>query len=272
MNLCDAPAVDMRPRLIDERMDLLRFLRALAPGEWAVSSAAPGWSVKDLALHLLDDDLGWLSRGRDGDRSGQLSMCDHGAFVEALSAKNQRWIDGAQGLSTSVIIGLLEWAGREMDAYYATLDLDGDGQVSWASDGRVPIWFDIAQDLTERWVHQMQMREAVGRVEGYADAYRPTVLRTFVWALPHQYRVDASRGATVQLDLNSGGRWHLTCEGSTNWSLNEGVADQPDARAAFSDDAGWRWLTGACLPPEGVQLRGPANLTNPLLGVRGIVA
>ena len=118
----------------------------------------------------------------------------------------------------------------------------------------------------------MQMREAVGRVEGYADAYRPAVLRTFVWALPHQYGVDASPGTTIQLDLNSGGSWHLTCDGSTHWSLDEGIVAQPDAHGAFSDDAGWRWLTGASLPPRGVLLRGPANLTKPLLGVRGIIA
>ena len=48
--------------------------------------------------------------------------------------------------------------------------------MSWAGDGPVPLWFDIAQDLTERWVHQMQMREAVGRVEDYAQRYLPTVL------------------------------------------------------------------------------------------------
>jgi uncharacterized damage-inducible protein DinB len=83
-------AVDVRLLLIDERMDLLRFMRPLEPAEWAAPSAAPGWSVKGVAPHLLDDDLGWLSRGRDGDRTGLLSMSDHGSFVGALAAKNQR--------------------------------------------------------------------------------------------------------------------------------------------------------------------------------------
>lgn len=137
-----------------------------------------------MALHLLDDDLGWLSRGRDGDQSSLLAMDDHDSFVAALAAKNQRWIDGAQGLSPPVITELLDWSGQRMDAYYASMDMLGDGRVSWAGDGPVPIWFDIAQDLTERWVHQMQMREALGRVEGYAARYLPVVLRTFVWAVP----------------------------------------------------------------------------------------
>lgn len=271
MDLFEAPTIDVRPALTQERRELLDFVQTLSPEEWGAPSAAPGWTVKDLALHLLDDDLGWLSRGRDHDRSGLLSMDDHDSFVAALAAKNQRWIDGARGLSGPVLIGLLEWAGDEMDAYYASMDLRGEGHVSWASDGAVPVWFDIAQDLTERWVHQMQMREAVGRVEGYAARYLPSVLRTFVWALPHQYRVDAPPGTTIHVDLSSGGTWRLACEGAGGWSLSEGSGEAPDARAVFSDDAGWRWLTGAALPPGGTLLEGPTSLCEPLMQVRGIL-
>src|SRR4051812_18754413 len=93
----------------------------------------------------------------------------------------------------------LDWAGREMDAYYASMDLLGAGGVSWASDDPVPIWFDVAQDLTERWVHQMQIREAVDRVENYPARYLTVVLRTFVWAFRYQYRVDAPAGTLVQI-------------------------------------------------------------------------
>jgi hypothetical protein len=48
------------------------------------------------------------------------------------------------------VCGLLEWAGCEMDAYYATMDLAAEGRVAWASEGPVPVWFDVAQHLTER--------------------------------------------------------------------------------------------------------------------------
>jgi hypothetical protein len=272
MDLSEAPVTDVRPLLSDERQDLLRLLRSLTPHEWAMPSAAPRWSVKDVALHLLDDDLGWLSRGRDGDRSGLLAMHDHDSFVAALGAKNQRWIDGAHGLSARLTTELLEWTVRQMDDYYASMDLRGEGHVGWASAGPVPTWFDIAQDLTERWVHQMQMREAVDRVEGFAARYLPVVLRTFVWALPHQYRVDAPVGTTVQVDLGVGGTWSLVSDGSARWSLEEHVADEPDARAEFTSDAAWRWLAGADVPVHGVLLDGPAALCDPLLVVRGILA
>lgn len=271
MNLSEAPLVDVRPLLIEERRDLLQFLRALSPADWDRPSAAPSWSVKDVALHLLDDDLGWLSRGRDGDRTELLSTEDHTSFVAALAAKNQRWIDGTRGLSARVLTDLLEWSGQEMDAYYASMNMQGEGSVSWAGDDPVPIWFDIAQDLTERWVHQMHIREAVGGDRSFAARYLPVVLRTFVWALPHQYRVDAPVGTRVQVALASGGTWHLTSDGSSRWSLEEGKAESPHASIEFSDDAGWRWLTGAACPSQGSRLCGPSHLYQPLLKVRGIL-
>lgn len=272
MTLDQAPVLDVRPLLVEERAELLQLLSSLTSEEWARATVVPGWSVKDVALHLLDDDLGWLSRGRDGDPSGRLAMEDQTSFVEALATKNQRWIDGARGLSLRVVADLLEWTGQQMDAYYDSMDLEAEGRVSWAGDGPVPLWFDIAQDLTERWVHQMQMREAVGRVEDYAQRYLPTVLRTFVWALPHQFRVASPVGTTVQVDLTSGGVWTLTCEGNARWTLSEGVAGEPTATATFDDTAGWRWLTGATVPASGVRLAGTPVLLEPLLVVRGIVA
>lgn len=270
-DLLAAPVVDVRPLLTAEREQLLDFLGTLAPEAWETSTAAGGWRVKDQALHLLDDDFGWLSRGRDRDRSGLLTMDDDLSFVTALAAKNQRWIDGARGLSPRVIVDLLRWSGQQMDSYYATMDLLDAGEVVWVSEGPVPVWFDIAQDLTERWVHQMQMREAVDRVEDYAERYLPVVLRTFIWALPHQYRVLAPRGTTVQVDLAPGGIWRLENRGSTRWELDEGPAATSHASARFVGDAAWRWMTGAHIPSEGLHLSGPPELCQPLLSVRGII-
>ena len=51
----------------------------------------------------------------------------------------------------------------------------------------------------------MQMRLAVDKVGGYATDYLADVLRTFVWAFPHQYRPEAAAGTRVALGLGSGG-------------------------------------------------------------------
>ena len=164
MGLGDAAVVDVRPLLPGERQALVELLSGLTPEQWQTPTACPGWTVKDVALHLLDDELGWLSRGRDGDLSGLIDdTIDYREFVEQLAAKNQRWVDGAAGLSPRVLVELLVWSGAQVDAYFADADLGAERRVIWAGPEPTPPWFDLARDLTERWVHHQQIRDALGR-------------------------------------------------------------------------------------------------------------
>ena len=126
--------MDVRPTLTRERCDLLDLVCGLSDDEWFAQTQVPGWSVKDLALHILDDDLGWLSRGRDGDPSGRLDVGAAG-FVAALNQKNDEWVRATRQLSRPVVAGLLEWAGQQMDDYYAEQSLTSEGRVDWGERG-----------------------------------------------------------------------------------------------------------------------------------------
>lgn len=97
------------------------------------------------------------------------------------------------------------------------------------------------------------------------------MLRTFVWALPHQFTAAAPLGTEVGVDLGAGGRWCLTSHGSGAWTLEERQAQDPAVDARFSDDAGWRWLTGAVLQPGTWSAEGPPDLVEALMRVRGII-
>jgi hypothetical protein len=95
----------------------------------------------------------------------------------------------------------------------------------------VPLWFDLAREFTERWVHYQQTREA-GRPGGHdhrQDNYLPLVLRTLIWGFRHQYHAPASAGTTIALDITGIGPWTLT-RTATSWTLDEGPASAPAAR------------------------------------------
>jgi uncharacterized protein (TIGR03083 family) len=270
VSLWDAPVRDVRPLATEERQRLLAFLGGLTPAEWIAPSAAPGWTVKDLALHLLDDDLTWLSGQRDSDTSGHVDMTDRDRFVELLAAKNQRFVDGARSLSRRVAVDLLAWAGEQIDAYHAGCDLRREGWVSWASSEPVPLWFNLAQEFTERWVHQQQMREAVGRVEDHGDLL-PEVLRTFVWALPYQIPAPADVGTVIAVTIDGVATWTLTSAGLDGWTLTEGQADNPSATVRLSPDAAWRSFVGAAVATDQVTVTGPRELTDAVMRVRAII-
>jgi uncharacterized protein (TIGR03083 family) len=265
--------VDARGPLTAQRGRLLSLLASLSGPQWAASTAAPGWSVKDIALHLLDVDLSWLARDRDGDRTGLIPMPpEHAEFVRGLGRRNQRWVEGARGLSPALVTGLLSWSGEQLDAYLAAVDLRRPSSVYWA--GPAPLWFDLAREFTERWVHFRQIQEAAGGAGPGAaqDEFLPLVLRTFAWGFPYQYRATAPAGTSVAVEIPGTGAWTLT-RTDAGWTLADGLAPGPAPAAGLrmSGEAAWRLLTGAPYDPARVELSGDPALAEPLLRVRGII-
>jgi uncharacterized protein (TIGR03083 family) len=61
-----AGRVELLHLFAEERLHLLEFLRGLSTEQWKLPTVCPGWSVGDIARHLIGDDLGRLSRVRDG--------------------------------------------------------------------------------------------------------------------------------------------------------------------------------------------------------------
>lgn len=271
MRLADAPVTDVRPLLSRERRDLIVLLRGLDPAEWALPTICPAWTVKEVALHIVGDDLGLLSSVRDHDTSGLLRPGDDfRAFVGTLNEKNETWVAAARGLSRPIICALLDWTGRELQTYYETVDLRGQGHVAWASDDAVPMWFDIAQDLTEHWLHHQQIREAVGR-DGPGDPeYLRAVLHTLVWAVPHHYRsVSAPPGRRVAVIIRGpgGGEWLLT-RGQNGWELDDAIVAHVDARIELTSDDAWRLFSGALRVDTAIEHAGDPLLTAPFMSVR----
>jgi uncharacterized protein (TIGR03083 family) len=258
VKLRNAPVVDVRPLLVRERHLLLALLRDLDAADWSAPTVCPAWNVKDIALHIIGDDLSLLSVARDGDRSGLLPAHDRATLTELLNRKNDEWVSATRGLSPALVSGLLEWTGREMAAYHQSIDLGGNGMVGWASDGAVPMWFDVAQDLTEHWLHQQQIRDAVSR-PGLRDAeWLAIILRTLVWALPHHYApVDASAGTRLSVSISGpgGGEWVVTRHENA-WELDENAVDNAAARVDISSDDAWRLFSGGLTDGRAIKATG----------------
>ena len=269
MDLWSAPPIDVRGLLQSERAELIDLLLSLDCHEWLSDTRCGSWTVKDLALHLLDDDLGWLSRGRDKDTTSLIPMNgDYRAFVAALDHKNQTWLEASGGLSQRVVKDLLAWSSGEVGAYHQSMDLSGTTTVVWAG-GQVPAWLGIGRDFTERWVHQKQIREALNR-PGEHDRYLPAVLSIFIWAFPYQLRTPAETGTVINLDLGKPACWHLIRH-HEDWELESGLAPSASATLATDMDVAWRLLTGAPYSDSNLVTTGPPSLTDPLLAVRGII-
>ncbi len=271
MQIAEVPVVDVREPLTRQRGRLLSLLDSLRPEQWATATAVPQWSVKDIALHLIDVDLSWLSRHRDHDPAGVIpETSGHEEFVRGLASRNQQWIDGTRVLSSELVSAMLRWSGEQFDTCLGSIDLTQSSSVYWAGDA--PVWFDLAREFTERWVHYRQIGEAVrpARPDDPPDEYLPLVLSMFVWGYPHQYRAEAPVGTAVAVEISDAGAWTLI-RSSIGWTLEEGRATASAASLLMTGEAAWRLLTGAGYDRSQVRLMGDQALAEPLLRVRGVI-
>ncbi len=238
--------IDVMELFPDERGQLLALLESLPPDAWGLPTICDGWSVKDIAAHLLADDLGRLSRGRDAHSLSWIEPESWETLVKAINAQNELWVSAMRRLSPRIITEMLRSSGEQSLAYFETLDPDEMGApVDWAGPEPAPLWLDLAREYTERWAHQQQIRDAIGR-PGLKDKrmFAP-VLDTYARALPHAYRdVLAPEGTHVRLRISgeAGGSWSLMRH-HDRWGLYAGVGSEPHASATLDQEEAWRLFT-----------------------------
>ncbi len=224
---------------------MLGVLADLSAEDWARPTAAPGWSVKDVAAHLLGGDVGILSRKRDGFSPPGAEFQTYAELVELVNRLNRDWVQAARRMSPRLLCELLAFTGPEVEAYFLSLDVRTLGEpVSWAGPDPAPVWFDLAREFTERWHHQQQIRDATGGTPLYDPYFLAPVLDTFVRALPYRFReISAQDGTVVRFEISggAGGVWFLVRVGDA-WELAleaEGAA----AEVVVPQDTAWRMFT-----------------------------
>ena len=181
--------------------ELVVLLRGLSAEEWSAPTAAGSWTVKDVAAHLLDTSMRRVAALRDEWHPplppGAFSD-GVGPFVDRL---NRDWIGVATRLSPRMLIEMHELYGPALAAAMGAIDPFAKAPlaVSWAGEEESPGWFDVARELTEKWHHQQQIRDATGRSPLY-EGYLAPVIDTFARALPFAYRDVAAAEETAGSD------------------------------------------------------------------------
>lgn len=225
---------------------LLTLLDSLSSEDWQRPTVATGWTVHDIALHLLGDEIGMLSRKRDAFSDGQAALTTWDELVGWLNERNNHWVTATRRISPRLVCDLLRFTGDQVNTYFSSLDPHAlGGPVSWAGPAPAPVWLDLAREFTERWHHQQHIRDAVGKPDLTGPRYLAPVLATFVHALPHAYRaVNAPERTCVTLTIagDSGGAWSVVRE-QGKWQLYVGKPPQPQAEVVLPEDIAWRLFT-----------------------------
>jgi uncharacterized protein (TIGR03083 family) len=265
--------IDARPLFESELASLLDMLRGLSPTEW-IKVAVPGWTVHDLAAHILGDYYGRLGLSPDGCQR----VAAPGETLEALIHRvNQEWVDVHADDGPAALIDALELAGAEVARQFETADLEAAGVgVSWAGVNPAPGWLDIAREFTEYWTHRQQIRRATGRDTDPEPHAFSTVLDTFMRALPHTLRhTGAPLGTQIQVivDGPAGGTWIVTAT-ADHWSLAESSSGPPTTSVWLDAETAWRLCTRGIDPSTALargRIRGERQLAEAACQIVSIV-
>ena len=263
-------------RVVDGK--LLELMATLQPAEWATPVAVPHWTVRDVAAHLLDTALRKLSLARDGWLVDAVEIRSERDLVELVNRVNREGVTVYRRLSPPVLCALMETACRQSADFHESLDPFAPAlfPVSWAGDEVSPNWFDTARELTERWHHQQQIRDALNRPGIMTPELYHPVLDCFLRGLPRIYRgADAPAGAVVRIEIEgeSGGVWQLR-HGGDDWWVEPSSSDPAQARLILPEAIAWRIFTKGISREqalERVRWEGSPELALRALDLRAIV-
>ncbi len=280
-HLSDLPqiaTVDLFPQLASE---LIEFLRCLEPSDWERATVLPTWRVRDITSHLVFTLLRRLSGGRDKfQRPKSRSVRrDYESLVKDITAEADEWVQAVRWISPQILISLLEQYEPMLHEYLKLLDMNAIAQteVAWAGEIQSNVWFDIAREYTERWHHQMQIRDAFGDPDIQNPIlYRP-VLETFMRALPYHYRnISASRGTIVRITVvgDAGKSWYLK-RTKNAWQLQLEPSETVSAFTELKQESAWKILTKFGeeeVPSSAIKIGGDAAIANHVLTMVCIMA
>ena len=271
--------IDTAPLFGPLQVELVSLLRSLTPDEWQRPTVAGRWRVRDVAAHLLDTSLRRVAVSRDGHLLAPeepiTSPADVARLVNALNATG---VGFAARLSTPQLVDLIETAGAWLTAEVSALPLHGRAvfPVSWAGEDASEHWMDVGREYTERWHHQMQIRDAVGRPLLLQPRWLDPLLDICVCALPVAYAdVAAVEGTIVRLEVDAEEprAWTLTREAG-RWTVARADADTGRCTVRVSADAIWRLLFNALSSGDAralLHVTGDPALAEPLLRARSVV-
>lgn len=259
---------------------LIALLRSLTAEEWHAQTVAKLWKVKDVASHLLDGNLRALSTSRDG-YFGETPENIHSYqdLVDFLNHLNRSWTSATQRLSPRVITDLLEITGEAYTAHLNTLPPFEDAvfPVAWAGQEKSPNWFHIAREYTEKFLHQQQIRDAVGKPGIMTRELYYPFIDTLMFAFPYAFKdVPAERGTVVTLEISTdiGGTWSVV-KTDKGWVLDKSIGRGAQSKVIMDPDTAWKLFSKSWTPEQvtdKVHLSGEVSLAKQVLNIVAVMA
>jgi uncharacterized protein (TIGR03083 family) len=185
---------------LDETWTSIDLLcRGLAAGEWLTPTACPGWTVADQLAHII---------GTESMLAGELTPEEQATDLPAhvhndIGRANERWVTELRRCSpTELLDEFQSITARRLEALRARTDAQWE-EPSWTPVGQADYRRFMQIRVFDSWVHEQDMRAAVGR-PGHGDGpAAEQAIDEIERALGYVIgkRAGAPEGSSVTIDL-----------------------------------------------------------------------
>jgi len=260
--------------------ELIELSKSLSAEDWNKPTIAKKGIVKDIAAHLLDTNIRTLSFSRDGHSLQPLNPINsYKELVDYLNELNAIWVTAYKRISPQLLVEQLETTGQQFYKQLATLAPFEDAifSVAWAGETVSKNWFHIAREYTEKFVHQQQIRDAVGKPGIMTKELFYPFIDTFMCGLPHTFRnVVADNGTAIKITVTTeiGGDWFLT-RNEDNWQLTKEETKNITAIFTIDPDTAWKLFSNGITAEEAkkkVIVSGNVELANTVFQMVSVMA
>ena len=252
---------------LDEVWDaLFAFGDELTDEEWDLPTACPGWSVRDNMSHCLATEAMLLGRP-----TPEIELPDDLPHVRNdIGRINERWVASYRGRSGAEVMADYREIVGERRAALAAMDQAAFDADSWTPAGPDTYGRFMRIRVMDQWMHEQDMREAVGRPGDLAGVAVDASLDELTAALGFVLgkRAPAPPGSAVRFELTEPIVRRIDVEVTDRARVVEALDRDPDVTLTVPGDRFCR-LTGGRVPTDeiaaGVRIDGDAALGRRIL-------
>lgn len=242
---------------------LIELLQSLDKDDWSKQTVAKLWTVKDVVAHLLDGNIRILSGLRDRHKTNTPAINSYQDLLEYLNRLNAEWVLAMKRVSPEMLIELLQHTGEPFYKYYAALDPNEKAEfpVAWAGEEESTNLMHIAREYTEKFIHQQQIRDAVGKQGIMTKEFYLSFLDVCMYALPYTLRnTTAEKGSIVKMKITGevSGEWLIVYNGNDWERINYVPSITPSTEISIDAYASWKLFSKSLRPKD---LKGKINIS-----------
>jgi len=180
--------------------DIIDLLSEIAPSQWQSPTPCPGWTVADIAAHLIDLDTGAIT-GTMVDHEPQWESLAH--VTNAGSKFTERGVDFRRGTAPDALLDQLSETAQALVDHLKNNENEIGLKLPWFK-GEMSVEQFLSMRTFDIWVHEQDIRAALNIPGNLGSNPARASLQRMISALPFIWgkKVGAPPGSVLTLHLS----------------------------------------------------------------------